>query len=50
MLNPFQWLLNGLQDSQTPVVSAWLFDLGLLLALFLLGLLLAVKTFRFTES
>ena len=49
-LNPFQWLLNGLQDSQTPVVSAWLFDLGLLLALFLLGLLLAVKTFRFTES
>lgn len=49
-LNPFQWLLNGLQDAQAPAASAWSFDLGQLLALFLLGLLLAVKTFRYVES
>jgi ABC-2 type transport system permease protein len=49
-INPFQWLLNVLYQGKHWDASACFGNMGLLFAVFVLGLLLAVKTFRYTES
>jgi ABC-2 type transport system permease protein len=48
--NPFQWLLNVLHHTGSWDAAGFFINTGLLFALFILGLLLAVKTFRYTES
>lgn len=49
-INPFQWLLNVLHQGRLLDASDFFINTGLLFAVFILGLLLAVKTFRYTES
>lgn len=49
-INPFQWLLNVLHQGEPLDAAVCLGNMGLLFAIFILGLLLAVKTFRYTES
>lgn len=48
--NPFQWLLDILHQGKSWDTATCAVNMGLLLAVFALGLLLAVKTFRYTES
>lgn len=48
--NPFQWLLNVLHHTKSWDPAIFFINTGLLFALLILGLALAVKTFRYTES
>lgn len=49
-INPFQWFINGLRASFAADSIGWLINLALLLALLAVALLLAVRTFRFSDS
>lgn len=48
-VNPFQWFTEGLRSAMTIQVTDWLLSMGVLLGLLLLALLLAVRTFRFSD-
>lgn len=48
--NPFQWFINGLRSAFTADITGWLVNLGLLAALLLVALGLAVRTFRFSDK
>lgn len=47
--NPFQLFIDGLRSSLFLHVGEWLISIGLLLIIFIFALLLAVRTFRFTD-
>ncbi len=47
--NPFQWFVDGLRNALTMSWLSYLTDLGLVLALAILALILALKTFRYAD-
>lgn len=49
-INPFQWLLNVLHQGKSWDAAVCFENMGLLFMIFILGLILAIKTFRYTES
>lgn len=49
-LNPFQWFVDGLRSSLEGNVGDWLLRMGCLLAVMLIALLAAVRTFKFSEG
>lgn len=48
-LNPFQWFVDGLRNALTMSWFSYLADLGLVFAVAVLALPLALKTFRYTD-
>ena len=48
--NPFQWFVDGLRSSLSLEAGTWLIRTGLLVALLLIALPLAVRTFRFADA
>jgi ABC-2 type transport system permease protein len=48
--NPFQWFVDGLRSALTFNAQGWLISLALLLAVAVLALLLAVRTFQFADA
>ncbi len=48
-LNPFQWFVDGMRYAFSLNTSVWLLNLLMLLAMFMIVLLLAGRTFRYTD-
>lgn len=48
--NPFQWFINGLRNALSLDVNGYLISIGLLLVLLIVALLLALRTFRYTDK
>lgn len=48
-LNPFQWFINGLRSALDLAWGSYFTNMGLVLLVTVIGLMLALKTFRYTD-
>ena len=48
--NPFQWFINGLRNALDLNFKGYIINIGLLLVLFIVGLLLALRAFKYTDK